>query len=148
MDAGMDVTFVQDNESLSLQRSTLRGIHFQKPPFAQGKLVRCVSGSILDVAVDLRSGSPTFRQHVSAILSSENGAQLFVPAGFGHAFLTLEDNCRVLYKVSEHYAPEHDAGIRWNDPDLGIDWGLDASAVILSDKDRKLPFMKDVGDVF
>lgn len=146
--AGIEVEFVQDNESLSWCRGTLRGIHFQKPPFAQDKLVRCVAGTILDVAVDLRRSSPTFGRYVSAVLSAENGAQLFVPIGFGHAFLTLEDNCRVLYKTSEHYAPDHEAGVRWDDPEIGIDWGLEASHVILSDKDRDLPVLQELVELF
>ena len=145
---GIDTAFVQDNHSVSLRKGTLRGIHFQRPPNAQAKLVRCTRGAILDVAVDLRSGSPTFGRHVSAILGEENGAQLLVPMGFGHGFLTLEDHCHVQYKVSAFYAPEADAGIRWDDADLGIDWGIEAGRVILSDKDRSLPLLKDAGALF
>ena len=145
---GIDIVFVQDNQSVSLRKGTLRGIHFQRPPHAQAKLVRCTRGSVLDVAVDLRSDSPTFGRHVSTMLSEENGAQLLVPAGFGHGFMTLEDDCHVQYKVSAFYAPEADAGIRWNDADLGIDWGIEADRVFLSDKDRSLPSLKDVGTLF
>lgn len=145
---GVDTVFVQDNQSVSLRKGTLRGIHFQRPPYAQAKLVRCARGSVLDVAVDLRSDSPTFGRHVSTILSEENGAQLLVPEGFGHGFLTLEDDCHVQYKVSAFYVPEADAGIQWNDAVLGIDWGIEADRVFLSDKDRSLPLLKDVGTLF
>lgn len=145
---GIGIVFVQDNHSVSVRKGTLRGIHFQRPPYAQAKLVRCTRGSVLDVAVDLRSDSPTFGRHVSTMLSEENGAQLLVPAGFGHGFLTLEDDCHVQYKVSAFFAPEADAGIRWNDAELGIDWGIEADGVLLSDKDRSLPLLKDVGTPF
>jgi dTDP-4-dehydrorhamnose 3,5-epimerase len=145
---GIDMCFVQDNQSVSLRKGTLRGIHFQRPPHGQVKLVRCTRGSILDVAVDLRSDSTSYGRHVSTILSEENGAQLFVPVGFGHGFLTLEDDCHVQYKVSAFYAPEADAGIRWDDAELGIDWGVEADRVLLSDKDRALPSLKDAGPLF
>lgn len=132
--------FVQDNHSLSEKKHTLRGIHFQAPPFAQDKLVRCVKGAILDIAVDLRAGSPTFGKSICEELSAENWCQLFVPKGFGHAFLTLTDNCEVIYKVTDYYAPDHDGGIIWNDPDLAIAWGLDGDAQVeLSAKDGQLP---------
>ena len=138
-DAGITAEFVQDNHSLSRPRRTLRGIHFQRPPYAQAKLVRCLRGRIFDVAVDLRRGSPTFARSVGVELSATGGEQLFVPAGFGHAFLTLEDDCEVAYKVDAYYAPESDGGIAWNDDALGIEWPLVGGDPILSDKDAALP---------
>jgi dTDP-4-dehydrorhamnose 3,5-epimerase len=146
--AGIDIGFVQDNHSLSVETGTIRGLHFQKPPHAQAKLVRVARGRILDVAVDLRRGSPTFGRHVSAELSADNWAQLLVPAGFAHGFCTLEPNCEVLYKVDAHYAPQSDAGVLWCDPALGIDWPVAAGKALLSDKDAKLPLLKDIGEVF
>ena len=137
--AGVDVVFVQDNVSVSKPRGTLRGLHFQKEPFAQAKLVGVLAGSIRDVAVDLRRSSPTFGQHFSVLLSAEEGNQIFVPVGFAHAFLTLEPDTMIFYKVSNFYSPEHDAGIRFDDPQLGIDWGMDRASVVTSDKDRQLP---------
>lgn len=141
--AGIDVEFVQDNQSYSQPVGTLRGIHFQTPAFAQSKLVRCLKGRIFDVAVDLRTGSPTYGQHVSAELTAAGGEQLFVPAGFGHAFLTLEPDTEVAYKVDAFYAPNCDAGIRWDDPELAIAWPLPGAAPELSDKDARLPLLKD-----
>ena len=141
--AGIGADFVQDNHSYSQAAGTLRGIHFQTPPFAQAKLVRCLRGRIWDVAVDLRAGSPTYGQWTAAELTAQRGEQLFVPAGFGHAFLTLEPDAEVAYKVDAFYAPECDAGIAWNDPDLGIDWPLPGAAPELSDKDAALPRLKD-----
>ncbi len=133
---GVDVQFVQDNHSLSLGAGTLRGLHFQTPPFAQAKLVRCTRGAIFDVAVDIRRGSPTFGRWVGYELSAENGFQLFVPVGYAHGFITLEPSTEVVYKVSAAYAAENDSGIRWDDPAIGIDWRLpDGAAPILSDKD-------------
>jgi dTDP-4-dehydrorhamnose 3,5-epimerase len=137
--AGLDVVFVQDNVSVSKPRGTLRGLHYQKEPFAQAKLVGVLAGSIRDVAVDLRRSSPTFGQHFSVRLSAEEGNQIFVPVGFAHAFLTLEPDTMILYKVSNFYSPEHDAGIRFDDPLLGIDWGKDQASIVTSDKDRRLP---------
>lgn len=137
--AGIDVAFVQDNHSFSRDIGTIRGVHFQRPPHAQAKLVRCVRGRIMDYAVDLRAGSPTYGGHVALELSADNGAQLFVPAGFGHAFVTLEPDTEVVYKVSDVYAPECDGGIAWNDPRLAINWPLPASGPILSAKDMALP---------
>lgn len=140
----LDITsrFVQDNHSYSAPQYTLRGLHFQMPPRAQDKLVRCIRGSIFDVAVDVRKGSPTYGKWISAELSAENGHQLFVPIGFLHGFLTLEPDCEVVYKCSQTYSPEHDGGIRWNDPAIGIDWpipeGLKAE---LSSKDAAQPLL-------
>ena len=145
---GLDYHFVQDNHSLSRVQGTLRGIHFQTPPHGQDKLVRCVRGRILDVAVDLRRGSPTFGHWVSLELSAENGRQLFVPIGFGHGFVTLEPDTEVIYKVTDYYAPECDGGIRWNDPAIGVDWQLDGAGPQLSAKDEKLPFLQDFESPF
>lgn len=138
-----DVTFVQDNHSLSVPAGTLRGLHFQRPPTAQGKLVRVARGSVLDVAVDLRRGSPTYGQHVKAFLTAEKGEQLWIPPGFGHGFRTLEPNTEFLYKVTDFYSAPDDAGLLWNDPDLGIDWMLDGEEPVLSAKDEKLPRFAD-----
>lgn len=135
--------FVQDNHSLSRAVGTLRGIHFQTPPHAQDKLVRCVRGRILDVAVDLRGGSPTFGKWVGAELSADNGKQLFVPVGFGHAFLTLEPDTEVIYKVTDYYAPGNDGGIRWNDPQVAVEWQLGPAGPQLSPKDEILPLLRD-----
>lgn len=137
--AGITVEFVQDNHSLSAETGTMRGLHFQSPPFAQDKLLRVIRGAILDVAVDIRKGSPTYGQHVAVELSAENWKQAFVPKGFAHGFITLQPNTEVIYKVSGHYAPDHDCGILWDDPALGIDWRLPASGAILSEKDRRHP---------
>lgn len=139
--AGLDVTFCQDNQSLSYANGTLRGLHFQLPPFAQAKLVRCIRGSIFDVAVDIRKASPTYGEWVGVELSAENGKQLFVPAGYAHGFATLEPDCEVVYKVDAPYSAQHDAGIAWNDPDIGVDWHLDGTAPVLSDKDAALPLL-------
>lgn len=137
--AGIDSHFVQDNHSLSRPVGTIRGIHFQRPPHAQAKLVRCVRGSIMDYAIDLRAGSPTYGEYFAAELSAENGAQLFVPVGYGHAFVTLEPDTEVVYKVSDIYAPDCDGGIRWDDPTIAIDWPLPPQGATLSDKDKALP---------
>jgi dTDP-4-dehydrorhamnose 3,5-epimerase len=133
------VLFVQDNESKST-RGVLRGLHFQKPPFDQAKLVRCIDGTVLDVAVDIRKGSKTYGQHIAVELSGENKRQLFVPRGFAHGFLVLSDTATFAYKVDNTYAPEFDAGIRWNDTELKIQWGIDDSDVLVSEKDAELPF--------
>lgn len=140
---GLDLDFIQDNFSRSTHPGTVRGLHFQTPPHAQAKLVRCVRGAIRDVAVDLRAGSPTFGRHVAVELSADNGHALFVPAGFAHGFATLEPDCEVAYKVDAYYAPDHDAGLIWNDPALGIDWGVDDADAVLSPKDRALPGWAD-----
>jgi dTDP-4-dehydrorhamnose 3,5-epimerase len=146
--AGVDVEFVQDNHSLSAQKGVVRGLHFQLPPMAQDKLIRVARGGILDVAVDIRRGSRTFGQHVSAVLSAENWRQMFVPRGFAHGFVTLEADTEVVYKVSNYYSPADDRGILWNDPALSIDWGVSASEAILSDKDRKHPALSDARELF
>ena len=146
--AGMAVDFVQDNHSLSAEQGTVRGLHFQVPPFAQAKLVRVVRGSVFDVAVDIRRGSPTFGRHVSVVLSAAEGNQVFVPAGFAHGLMTLEVDTEVVYKVSDYYAPDHDRGILWNDPSLGIDWPLGAPRVVLSDKDRLQPRLAEFDTPF
>lgn len=148
VDAGIDQDFVQDNHSLSGAKGTVRGLHFQTPPFAQAKLVRVLRGAILDVAVDIRNGSPTFGQHVSAVLSAENWSQLLVPIGFAHGFVTLEPDTEVLYKVTSSYAPDCDRGLLWNDPELGIDWPLPEAGPVLSDKDRTHPRLRDLPKFF
>lgn len=145
---GIDDDFVQDNSSISAKIGTIRGLHFQKPPFAQAKLVRALSGSVLDVAVDMRTGSSTFGQHVSAVLSAENGRQLYVPVGFAHGFATLEPLTQVAYKVSNFYAPAHDSGILWSDERLSIDWGFSSQDVVLSEKDAKLPTFSEMASPF
>jgi len=137
---GIETTFVQDNQSFSRAAGTIRGLHFQLPPHAQAKLVRCIQGRIFDVAVDIRAGSPTYGRWVGAELSAENMRQLFVPAGFAHGFATLEPGSEVVYKVDRPYAPGHEAGIHWADPELAVDWRIpDGIAPILSPKDELLP---------
>jgi dTDP-4-dehydrorhamnose 3,5-epimerase len=133
------INFCQDNHSLSIHAGTLRGLHFQRSPHAQAKLVRCTRGRIFDVAVDIRKESPTFKNWVGLELSAEKGNQLFIPAGYAHGFLTLEADCEVVYKVDAYYAPEADGGIAWNDPEIGIHWPSIDGAPLLSDKDSKLP---------
>jgi dTDP-4-dehydrorhamnose 3,5-epimerase len=146
---GIDCRFVQDNHSLSVPRFTLRGLHFQTPPHGQAKLVRCIRGSIFDVAVDVRAGSPTYGQWVGATLSAENGDQLFVPIGYAHGFLTLEENCEVSYKVSDLYAPDCDGGVRWDDPSIAIEWPMPAGTQPeLSAKDAVLPLLADFDSPF
>src|SRR5579862_4163401 len=145
---GVAVDFIQDNHSMSVPAGTIRGIHFQLPPHAQAKLIRCLKGRIVDYAVDLRRGSPSYGRYVAAELSEENGLQMFVPIGFGHAFITLEPNSEVIYKVSDIYAPELDRGIRWDDPDIGIDWPLGGLVPTLSAKDRSLPGLNNFSSPF
>lgn len=140
--------FIQDNQSLSAEVGTVRGLHFQLDPRAQGKLVRCVAGAILDVAVDIRVGSPTYGQHVKAELTADNGHQLWVPPGFAHGFCTLEPNSIISYKVTDYYSQEHDRGLLWNDPELGIEWPVDVEAAVLSAKDKVQPRLADLGAVF
>ena len=147
-EAGIEGPFVQDNHSLSAEVGTLRGLHFQIAPSPQGKLVRCTAGRILDVAVDIRTGSPTFGQHVSAELSADNGHQLWVPAGFAHGFITLEPDTEVQYKVTGYYDPNADKGLAWDDPALGIDWPLPPSGAVLSAKDQEHPQLADLRAYF
>jgi dTDP-4-dehydrorhamnose 3,5-epimerase len=142
--AGLDFDFVQDNQSLSAQPGTIRGLHYQTPPFAQDKLVRVVRGRILDVAVDIRKSSPTFGKWVAAGISAAEWNQILVPAGFAHGICTLEPNTELLYKVTNYYSPANDFGIRWNDETLNIGWPVPESEAILSDKDRRQPLFKDV----
>ena len=143
-EAGIDIEFVQDNHSLSAEKGTVRGLHFQAPPFAQDKLVRVVRGSVLDVAVDLRKGSATFGEHVGVVLSAEAWNQLLVPIGFAHGFMTLEPYTEVVYKVSDYYAPAYDHGLLWNDPALGIRWPIAEEEAVLSDKDRAQPTLSEL----
>lgn len=143
-EAGIRDVFVQDNFSLSSKTGTVRGLHFQVPPHSQTKLVRVSRGRILDVAVDLRPSSQTYRQHVSIEISAENGQQIYIPDGFAHGFCTLEPDTEVVYKVSSHYAPGAEAGVLWSDPELGIVWPVSAQDAIVSDKDAKLPLLRDV----
>ena len=145
-DAGIDLAFVQDNHSLSARKGTLRGLHFQTPPMAQDKLVRCGRGALFDVAVDIRSGSPTYGQWFGVELSAENGRQLLVPIGFAHGFVTLNDDTEICYKCTAPYAPECDAGIAWNDPAIGVEWGV--SDPVLSDKDAQAGTLAQVGTPF
>ncbi len=140
-EAGLHYDFVQDNHSRSTGKGTLRGIHFQKGDKAQAKLVRCARGAVLDVAVDLRPASPTYKKWVAVELSAENFRQLLIPRGFGHGFVTLTDDVEFLYKADNPYAPEADGGIRWNDPELGVNWGIEQP--ILSAKDQNNPFLKN-----
>lgn len=140
---GLDVQFVQDNESRS-SYGVVRGLHFQRPPYAQAKLVRVVSGRVLDVAVDLREGSPTYGRHFCVELSGDNHLQVFIPKGFAHGFAVLSDDAVFQYKCDEYYAPESEAAVIWNDPDLGIDWHLPSEDVRLSEKDKNHPRLKDL----
>ena len=146
--AGLSLDFVQDNHSISTEKGTIRGLHFQLPPFAQDKLIRVIRGSALDIALDIRRSSPTFGKHVAVLLTADNWQQILVPAGFAHGFVTLEPNTEVLYKVTRPYSAQHDRGIAWNDPDLAINWGVEGAAAILSDKDRNHPRLKDAPDLF
>lgn len=148
IELGVAEELVQDNQSLSRPVGTVRGLHFQLPPRAQAKLVRVLRGRILDVAVDLRSGSPTRGRHVAAELSAESGLMLYVPAGFAHGFATREPDTEVAYKVSDTYAPDCDRGLAWDDPALGIDWQVAPEAAVLSDKDRRWPGLAELGATF
>jgi len=143
-----DVALVQENHSLSRPAATIRGLHFQAPGYAQGKLVRVARGSILDVAVDIRHGSPTFGRHCAVELSAANGLQLWVPVGFAHGFCTLEADSEVVYKVSDYYSKEDDRGLAFDDPALGIAWPCDLAEAILSDKDRRQPKLADLPPYF
>lgn len=146
--AGITEEFVQDNHSMSVLPGTIRGMHFQSPPYAQDKLVRALRGSVLDVVVDIRTGSPTYGQWVSAILSAENGVQIWVPKGFAHGLCTLEPDTEVAYKTTNYYSGAHDLGIAWNDPALGIDWPVDPADVVISDKDKAHPPLADLDAYF
>lgn len=143
-----DIGFVQDNHSKSTRIGTVRGLHFQRPPHAQGKLVRVIRGAVLDVAVDIRKGSPGWGRSVAVELSAAEGAQLWIPPGFLHGFCTLEDNTELLYKATAYYSADHDAGVLWDDADLGLTWPVGAEVAILSDKDRNLPRLRDLPDYF
>lgn len=145
---GLNTEFVQDNHSISINAGTLRGLHFQSPPYAQDKLVRVTKGEILDVTVDLRLNSPTYKKWESVILSADNWKQLFIPKGFAHGFLTLVPDTEVCYKVSNFYKKEADLGIFWADPDIAIEWGIPNNKVILSDKDQNLPFISQIPEYF
>ena len=147
-EAGIDLDVLQDNHSLSVARGTLRGLHFQKPPAAQAKLVRVVRGAIADVVVDCRRGSPSYGRHVMIELDATSGEQVFCPRGFAHGFVALEPDVEVVYKVDAYYAPELDSGVRWDDPDLAIPWPLPADELVLSDKDRNLPRFADLPPIF
>ena len=145
---GIDLDFVQDNHSLSRAAGTVRGLHYQSPPRAQAKLVRCGRGSLLDVAVDIRRGSPTWGKWFSAELSAENGMQMLIPEGFLHGFVTLEPDTETIYKCTDYYAPECDRAVRFDDPDIGIDWGIDQRLAILSDKDAAAPPLRNIESPF
>ena len=145
---GIDIGFVQDNLSLSLERGVVRGLHYQIPPFAQVKLVYVVRGAILDVAVDIRKSSPTFGRHVAVGISAEKWNQILVPIGFAHGFCTLEPNTQVIYKVTNYYSPQHERGIIWDDPDLAIPWPVPRDEVVLSPKDQKNPRLNQVTEFF
>lgn len=145
---GLSFDFVQDNYSISAKAGTVRGLHFQAPPHAQTKLVRCGRGRLLDVAVDIRKGSPTYGHWTSAEMSFENGVQLLIPQGFLHGFVTLEPDTEIIYKCDDYYAPECDDAVRFDDPDIRVDWGIELGAAILSDKDRAAPLLKDFESPF
>jgi len=147
-EAGIDMEFVQDNQSLSAEIGTIRGLHFQRPPYAQAKLVRVLRGAVFDVAVDIRHGSPTFGRFAHAVLSADNWSQILVPKGFAHGFCTLEPDSEVLYKVSDYYVPDHDMGLAWNDPAVGIDWPVSEAKEILSDKDKAQPLLAQLPRYF
>ena len=147
-EAGLDIEFVQDNHSLSAQPNTVRGLHYQSPPHAQAKLVRCGRGRLFDVAVDIRRGSPTFGRWFGLELSFENGRQMLIPEGFLHGFVTREPDTEILYKCSDYYAPGCEGAVRFDDPDIGIDWGLEGAAPVLSDKDAAAPALVDIDPPF
>ena len=147
-DAGMDYDFVQDNHSVSAAVGTVRGLHYQSPPHAQAKLVRCGRGALFDVAVDFRAGSPTYGRWVGVDLTQENGRQLLIPAGFLHGFVTRHPDTEIIYKCTDYYAPECDGAVRWDDPDIGIDWGLGTDNAVLSGTDSAAPFLADIASPF
>lgn len=140
--------FVQDNHVRSTRKGVLRGLHFQKPPHAQDKLLQCIRGAIMDVAVDIRVGSPTYGRWVGAELSADNAQQLLVPKGFAHAYCTLTDECEVLYKVTDYYAPAAEGALRWDDPAVGVEWPIDEREVLMNDRDRGAPFLAELGPIF
>jgi dTDP-4-dehydrorhamnose 3,5-epimerase len=146
--AGIHVEFVQDNHSLSVEKSVVRGLHYQTQPFGQDKLLRVVRGALFDVAVDLRRGSPSFGKHVSAVLSADEWNQILVPQGFAHGFATLQPNTEVIYKVSNYYSPKNDTGLFWADPELDIEWPISEAEAILSEKDKRLPRFSEVKEFF
>lgn len=145
---GLNIDFVQDNHSVSATRGTVRGLHFQTPPHAQIKLVRCGRGALLDVAVDIRRGSPTYGKWVAEELTAENGRQLLIPAGFAHGFVTLTDDTEIVYKCSDYYAPDCDRALMFDDPALAIDWGVDRDAAVVSGKDAVAPTLTDLDNPF
>ena len=138
---GIDLEFVQDNHSLSAEKGVVRGLHYQIAPMAQDKLVRVVRGAILDVAVDIRWGSPSFGRHIAVVLSASGGNQVFIPEGFAHGYCTLEPGTEVIYKVSAYYSPDHDRGLLWNDPALAIAWPISSDEALISDRDRQHPVL-------
>jgi dTDP-4-dehydrorhamnose 3,5-epimerase len=140
--------FVQDNHSLSRKKGVVRGLHFQVPPFSQAKLLRVLRGSVFDVVVDIRTGSPTYGRHIATVLDADDWNQIFIPAGFAHGFCTLEPETEILYKVDNYYSAEHDHGIRWNDPALGIAWPVTGDEAEMSDRDRKLSLLAEEPSVF
>ena len=145
---GIDIDFVQDNHSLSNKTGTLRGLHFQYPPYTQAKLVRCGQGSLFDIAVDIRKGSPTFGRWVGEELSFENGKQLFIPQGFLHGFITLEPYSEIIYKCSNYYAPDYEGYIRYDDPDIAIDWPINPDMDQIDTKDKNAPFLRKIQNPF
>ena len=147
-EAGIELDFVQDNHSFSTQTGTVRGLHYQSPPYAQAKLVRAVRGAAFDVVVDIRKGSPTFGHWVGATISAENWHQILVPVGFAHGFSTLEPNTEIVYKASNFYSPEHDLGIFWNDPALAIDWPIGNDQAVLSERDQRQPALGQIQTPF
>lgn len=147
-EAGISDRFVQDNHARTEKKGTLRGLHFQAPPSAQGKLVRVTRGAVLDVVVDIRTGSPTYGRHVAAELSDENWRQLYVPAGFAHGYLTLTDDSEVLYKTTAYYRPAAEGGLLWSDPVLGIDWRMPVDKILSNDRDKHWPGIADLKSPF
>ena len=145
---GIAVEFIQDNQAFSAAANVVRGLHFQTRPAAQAKLLRVAAGAVIDVAVDLRRGSPTYGRHIAVELSAETGTHIFIPEGFAHGYRTLVPNTEVIYKVNRYYSPENDRGLRWDDPALGIAWGVTAEAAVLSDKDRRQPLFAELPAYF